>query len=104
MSGIRVDTEWLTQYAGQVRAAGEEIAAARRELDGTRLEPESFGEVGRSAGAADAYARLAALLGDQTRRAGEVLTGAGDELRQVVDFHTGGDDDNAKDIARKQEW
>ncbi|WP_344683770.1 hypothetical protein [Saccharopolyspora taberi] len=104
MSGIRVDTEWLTQYADEVTAAGEEIGNARRELDGARLEPESFGELGRKEGAADAYQRLAGLLGDQASRASEVLTGAGRELREVVDFHTGGDDDNAEDIARKQEW
>ncbi|CAM05960.1 hypothetical protein A8924_7155 [Saccharopolyspora erythraea NRRL 2338] len=104
MPGIQVDTEWLTRYSDEVRAAGEDVAEARAGLDAADLEPEAFGELGRRAGAVDSYQRLATLLKDQTHRAAEVLTGAGDELRQVVDFHTGGDDDNARDIARKQEW
>jgi hypothetical protein len=104
MSGIRVDTEWLATYAGEVRAAGEEIAAVQRDLEVARLRPDSFGDFGRKAGAAEAYERLRELLVDQTRRAGEVLTGAGDELDEVVDFHAGGDDESAHHIKRKQEW
>jgi hypothetical protein len=102
MSGIRIDIEWLATYAREVRAAGEEITAAQPALQAAEVVPEAFGTLGREAGAAEAYQRICALLLDQNRRAGEVLTRAGDELRQVVDFHTGGDDDSADEM-RKQE-
>ncbi|MGW1679064.1 hypothetical protein [Saccharopolyspora sp. NPDC002376] len=102
MSGIRVDVEWLATYAREVRTAGEEIAAVPQQLPAVELAPESFGELGREAGAAESYQRLCELLVDQSRRASEALTCAGDELQEVVDFHTGGDDDSAIDI-RKQE-
>ncbi|MER7014871.1 hypothetical protein ABT324_25870 [Saccharopolyspora sp. NPDC000359] len=101
MSGIRVDVEWLATYAREVRTAGDEIATAPQELAAAELAPESFGELGRSAGAAESYQRLVELLVDQSRRASEALTRAGDELREVVDFHTSGDDDGAVEI-RKQ--
>ncbi|QIZ34793.1 hypothetical protein [Saccharopolyspora sp. ASAGF58] len=102
MSGIRIDIEWLASCAREVRAAGEEITAAQPALTAAELAPETFGALGREAGAAEAYQRLYALLLDQNRRAGETLTRAGDELREVVDFHAGGDDDSAVAM-RKQE-
>lgn len=103
MSGIRVDVEWLTRYSGEVRAAGEDIVAARAELDAARLGPEAFGAVGRQAGAAEAYEHVAATLRDQVQRAGDLLLDAGDELREVVDFHTAGDEGTAEDLSREQE-
>ncbi|MCI2417163.1 hypothetical protein MOQ72_06995 [Saccharopolyspora sp. K220] len=102
MSGIRIDIEWLATYAREVRAAGEEITAAQQELAAAELAPEVFGELGRKAETAAAYQRVCAFLLDQNRRAGETLTRAGDELREVVDFHTVGDDDSASEM-RKQE-
>lgn len=102
MSGIRIDSEWLATYAREVRSAGEEIAAAQSALTAAELAPEVFGELGCEAGAAEAYQRICNLLLDQNRRAGETLTRAGDELREVVDFHAGGDDDSASEM-RKQE-
>ncbi|MGP4015345.1 hypothetical protein [Saccharopolyspora sp. 5N708] len=102
MSGIRIDIEWLATYAREVRAAGEEITTAQQGLAAAELAPEAFGELGRKVGAAEAYQRARALLLDQNRRAGETLTRAGDELREVVDFHGVGDDDSASEM-RKQE-
>lgn len=102
MSGIRVDVEWLDRYAGEVRAAGEELVSAEGALEPAELEPAAFGELGGDA--ARSYQRLCALLRDQTRRAGEALSSAGDELGEVVAHHSGGDDDTAADLARKQEW
>nr|WP_218888708.1 hypothetical protein [Saccharopolyspora hordei] len=90
----------MATYAREVRAAGEEIAAAPRELAAAELAPEAFGELGRKAGAAEAYQRLSALLVDQSRRASEALTRAGDELGEVVAFHSGGDDDGALEIRK----
>lgn len=104
MAGIRVDTEWLRRYAEQVRGAGAEVEAARRELDAESLPADSFGQVGRQLGAVDAYERVSRLLLDQTARAGEALVHAGEELREVVEFHTGGDDDSAQDLKREREW
>jgi hypothetical protein len=103
MPGIRVDVEWLTRYAGEVRAAGKDVVAAQRVVEAHALTPESFGDVGREAGAADAYARVAALLLGQARRASEVLVHAGNELQEVVDFHAVGDDDSAHELSREQE-
>ncbi|MEV5539271.1 hypothetical protein AB0L13_20630 [Saccharopolyspora shandongensis] len=102
MSGIRIDVEWLATCAREVRAAGEEIEAAQPAMAAAELAPEVFGALGREAGAAEAYQRLCDLLLDQGRRAGETLTRAGDELGEVVDFHSGGDDDSAVEF-RKQE-
>jgi hypothetical protein len=103
MSGIRVDAEWLARYADEVRTAGEEVGAAHQELDAARLPHEAFGELGRKVGATDSYRRVADLLMDQTRRAGDAMVSAGEELREVVDFHVRGDDGNAEDLARKQD-
>lgn len=101
MSGIRVDTEWLTRYASDVRTAGEEVVAAQREL--VREPPaDAFGELGSRVGAPQAYTRVAALLAERARRAGEVLVNAGNELHEVVDFHTTGDGDSAHDLARER--
>lgn len=101
MAGIRVDVEWLATYAREVRTAGEEISTAPQRLAAAEVAPEAFGELGRGAGAAESYQRLFELLVDESRRAGEALTRAGEELREVVDFHSGGDDDGAVEI-RKQ--
>jgi hypothetical protein len=87
MRGIRVDLDLLADYARQVRAAGEDIAAtADRDV---HVAPEAFGELGH--GAATSYERLRAALLDRRDRAADALTEAADGLRAVVDFHVGDD-------------
>lgn len=104
MAGIRVDTEWLASYAKDVRAAGDQIVAARGDLEAGALRPEAFGTTNRSTAAADAYTRVADLLVGHLGRAGHLLVSAGDELRAVVDSHAGGDDEGAHGLTHKQGW
>lgn len=102
MSGIRIDIDWLSTHARQVREAGEDITTGRARLADAELAAESFGEIGRKSGAPGAYQRLCEQLLDRHRKAAETLTSAGDELREVVDFHSVGDDDSAVDLRRQE--
>ncbi|SFS43835.1 hypothetical protein [Saccharopolyspora flava] len=102
MSGIRIDVDWLSTHARQVREAGEDISTGRARLSEAELGGESFGEIGRKSGAPEAYQRLCEQLLDRHRTAAETLTSAGDELREVVEHHAGGDDDSAVDLRRRE--
>ncbi|KEI45184.1 hypothetical protein [Saccharopolyspora rectivirgula] len=103
-SGIRVDVEWLDRCAGQLERTGEDVLAAQRKLEADGPEEDAFGEYGRRTGAATEFQRLAGLLSDRTRRAGEVLVEAAGELREVTGVHLGGDDESAHEFNREQEW
>lgn len=101
MPGIRVNIDWLAQYSTDLRAVGDEIGAT--DFDAEKLSSKAFGEVGRTAGADESYGKVAALLRDRTRHVAEILVAAGEELHTIVDFHTQGEDDSARELARNQE-
>lgn len=102
MAGIRIDVEWLSTHARQVTEAGEDITTGRARLAEAELTGDSFGEIGRKSGAPEAYQQLCEQLLDRHRKAAETLISAGEELREVVDHHSVGDDDSAVDLRRQE--
>lgn len=100
MSGIKVDPGWLTGYAKMASQGADQLAAAARTLKRTPLEASSFGEIGRTVGAGQAYSSAAATLLGQLTRAGEALSAAAGSLRSIVDEHTSKDSEHAERLKR----
>lgn len=100
MAGIRIDAERLVRCAADVRSAGEEIAAAERDLSEVELPAEVFG----NSRAAQAYADVLTSLRERTGRVAATFTGAARELRGVADRHTAGDAEAAQELRRGAGW
>lgn len=103
MAGIRMDPELLARCAGELGAAGDEMNAVGDKLDAVSLGEQAFGRLGRDLGAPEAYRRVSKLVMERTRRTADVVARAGDQLRDVVEFHTVGDEDSAVEFSRQQE-
>ncbi|SHE42719.1 hypothetical protein [Streptoalloteichus hindustanus] len=102
MDGIRVETDWLRDYARRVDQGAQAVRRARDTVNAHPLPPEAFGELGRTVRVTDAYGRAAALLRQQLDRACEVLGAAGVGLVKVADHYEGHDSDNASTLKRTQ--
>lgn len=95
MSGINVDSGWITGYASTAAAAADELASARRALADGRLPADAFGDLGRGVRATGAYAGAASGLGGSIDRAVESLRSAVDGLHEVAGRHSSQDEENA---------
>lgn len=100
MAGISVDSHWISGYAGTVEQAGEELSRSAATLRGAGLTTNSFGTLGRTIGAAQAYTRAANALLDQLTRAATDLHAAAGSLRTVAGAHSAADAEAARQISR----
>ncbi|MFB9430984.1 hypothetical protein [Streptoalloteichus tenebrarius] len=100
VDGVRVETDWLREYAKRVDQGAQALRRARDTVDAHPLPPEAFGELGRTVRVADAYGRAAALLRQQLDRACEVLGAAGVGLVKVAEHYEGHDSNSASTLRR----
>lgn len=97
---ISVDPEWLEQYADRIDGTTDDLRRVRDAMKVSPLRPQSFGEIGRTAGTAQAYARAAALLNSQLARACDTLDAAAKGLHAVAAQH-GHQDDESLQLIKK---
>ena len=95
---IKVDPNWIADYAKTAEQAGDELATALHALRGVALTSAAFGEVGRLVGSAHAYNGAAAVLQEQVSRAADALRAAATNLRGIATEHSSADEDQASSI------
>ncbi|HEX7309142.1 hypothetical protein [Lentzea sp.] len=91
---ISVDPEWLEQYADRIDGTTDDLRRVRDAMKVSPLRPQSFGEIGRTVGTAQAYARAAALLNSQLARACDTLDAAAAGLHAVAKQHGAGEEES----------
>ncbi|MEV6243109.1 hypothetical protein [Lentzea sp. NPDC051838] len=99
---ISVDPAWLEQYADRIDGTTDDLRRVRDAMKGSPLRPESFGEIGRTLGSAQGYARAAELLNSQLARACDTLDAAAKGLHAVAKQH-GHHEDEALQAIKKVE-
>lgn len=95
MDTIKVDLDWLRDYATVLDRRADEARGVLGSLREHRVDDDLFGEVGRSLGTPRAYQAAADSLFAQLDRAEEVLTAAATALRQAAEHYEGTDVDGA---------
>ncbi len=100
MAGIKVDPDWIVDYAKTVSAAAGRLSDGATVLDTAPLGPEAFGELGRTVRVADAYQRASTALRAQLTRGVEALTSAGESLEDVAGKYRTSDDDGVVALRR----
>ncbi|WP_237048236.1 hypothetical protein [Lentzea guizhouensis] len=84
---ITVNPEWLEKYADRIDGTTDDLRRVRDAMKVSPLRPESFGEIGRTLGTAQGYARAAELLNSQLARACDTLDAAAKGLHAVAQHH-----------------
>ena len=97
---ISVDPEWLEQYADRIDGTTDDLRRVRDVMKASPLRPESFGEIGRTLGSSQGYARAAALLNSQLARACDTLDAAAKGLHEVAKQHGHHDDEALQHIKK----
>jgi uncharacterized protein YukE len=97
---ISVDPQWLEQYADRIDGTTDDLRRVRDAMKASPLRPQSFGEIGRTVGAAQGYARAAELLNSQLARACETLDAAAKGLHAVAKQYGYHDDDVVQQIKK----
>jgi hypothetical protein len=100
MAGIKVDPDWIVDYAKTAAEAAGRLSDGATVLDTAPLGPEAFGELGRTVRTAEAYQRASTALRAQLDRGVEALTSAGETLRDIADKHRASDDDGVVALRR----
>lgn len=100
MAGISVNPAWINGYATTVEQSAEELDSAASTLLNSPLNSASFGQLGRTAGAVQAYTRAAAALLGQLSTASTDLRSAAGNLRSVAGAHTAADAEQAQALLR----
>ncbi len=101
MDTVRVNVDWLADYAAALDKHSDEAHAVLGALREQPLDDEAFGDVGQSMGTPQSYQRAADSLMAQLTRAEEVLTAAATALREVSEHYQGTDLDGAKILEKK---
>ena len=97
---ITVDPEWLESYADRIDGTTDDLRRVRDAMKVSPLRPESFGEIGRTLGNAQGYARAAELLNSQLARACDTLEAAAKGLHEVAKQY-GHHDEEALHLIKK---
>lgn len=100
MSGIKIDPEWIKDYAKTVERSGSELGTARDTLKGAPLPADAFGELGRNTGTDTAYEQASKTLQDQLSRAVDAIAAAAKGLTKVAE-HLGSHDEDAAAAIRR---
>ncbi|MGH3992928.1 MAG: type VII secretion target [Pseudonocardiaceae bacterium] len=101
MDAIRVDLDWLRDYAAALDGRADEARNVLSGLKEDQLTDDAFGEVGQSLRTPQAYQRAAESLFAQLDRADEALTAAATALRQAAEHYQGTDFDGARTLEKK---
>ncbi|MET9626729.1 hypothetical protein ABZX92_04630 [Lentzea sp. NPDC006480] len=97
---ITVDAGWLEQYADRIDGTTDDLRRVRDVMKASSLRPESFGEIGRTLGSAQGYARAAELLNSQLARACDTLDAAAKGLHAVAKQHGQSEDEALQHIKK----
>ncbi len=97
---ISVDPEWLESYADRIDGTTDDLRRVRDAMKSSPLRPESFGEIGRTLGSAQGYARAAELLNSQLARACDTLDAAAKGLHTVAKQHGHSDEEALQHIKK----
>lgn len=100
MAVIKVDPDWVGDYAKKVADAATELSEGATVLNTAPLGPEAFGSLGRTVRTADAYLRAAEALRGQLTRGVDALTTASENLAEVAEKYRASDDDGAVTLRR----
>ena len=98
---MKVDVDWLRGYAKELDKRADDAQAVLRSVTQRQLEPEAFGELGRSLRTPEAYQRAADTLHKQLQQAEKVISAAARSLRAAADHYAGHDDDAAATLRKK---
>jgi hypothetical protein len=98
MAVISVNGDWINGYAQTLARASDDLAGALVTLRTTTMSSDAFGAIGRSLGAADAYARASTQLSGQVDRAVCALRSASDNLRTIAVAHLSLDERQAVEL------
>ncbi|MGH3760845.1 hypothetical protein [Actinophytocola sp.] len=101
MSGIKFDAEWVSGYAELAAQSADELGAGVEIMATTWVSDESFGRLGRTLHATEAYGSVAGTLRDQLSRAVEALGSASTGLEQVTARYVDADESTASTIHRQ---
>jgi hypothetical protein len=101
VTGIKVDAAWVGGYAKLTADSAGVLADGVTAMAINPLNDESFGELGRATGAAQAYGKAAQLLRDQLARAVEALNAASDGLEKVTAVYQDTDESGMRAIKRE---
>jgi uncharacterized protein YukE len=97
---ITVDFEWLESYADRIDGTTDDLRRVRDAMKVSPLRPESFGEIGRTLGNSQGYARAAELLNSQLARACDTLDAAAKGLHAVAKQHGHHDEEALQHIKK----
>lgn len=97
---ISVNPEWLEKYADRIDGTTDDLRRVRDAMKVSPLRPQSFGEIGRTLGNAQGYARAAELLNSQLARACDVLDAAAKGLHAVAKHHGFSEDEAAHGLKK----
>ncbi|MDX8052146.1 type VII secretion target [Lentzea sp. BCCO 10_0798] len=97
---ISVDAEWLEKYADRIDGTTDDLRRVRDAMKVSPLRPQSFGEIGRTVGTAQGYARAAELLNSQLARACDALEAASKGLHAVAKQYGQGDEESLRAIKK----
>ena len=97
---ISVDPQWLEQYADRIDGTTDDLRRVRDTMKVSPLRPESFGEIGRTLGNSQGYARAAELLNSQLARACDTLEVASQGLHAVAKQYGQGDEESLQAIKK----
>ena len=97
---IAVNPEWLESYADRIDGTTDDLRRVRDAMKVSPLRPQSFGEIGRTLGTAQGYARAAELLNAQLARACDVLDAAAKGLHEVAKHYGHHDEESVHQIKK----
>jgi hypothetical protein len=97
---ISVDAAWLEKYADRIDGTTDDLRRVRDAMRVSPLRPQSFGEIGRTVGTAQGYARAADLLNSQLARACDTLEAAARGLHAVAEQYGQGDEESVRAIKK----
>ncbi|HEY0637648.1 MAG TPA: hypothetical protein VGD67_08375 [Pseudonocardiaceae bacterium] len=101
MDQVRVNVDWLEDYAALLDRHADEAGTTLTSLRSHGLSDEAFGDVGQEMGTPRSYQRAAESLYTQLGRAEEVLSAAAAALREVSEHYQGTDLDGALGLTKK---
>lgn len=101
MDSVRVEVDRLLEFAAGLDERADEAHAALRTVTQHRLEPEAFGDLGRSLGTPQAYQRAADRLEQQLQQANRVIEAAAAALRDAAGHYRGEDTDAARTLEQR---
>jgi hypothetical protein len=101
VTGIRFDAGWVGGYAELTANSADALAEGVTTMGTAPLDQESFGELGRVTGSAQAYGKASQVLRDQLARSVEALGSASEGLAEITAAYVDSEDQGALAITKE---